>query len=339
MNSKRLTIIFTVLITIVLLALLFTQINLVDVITVIKNINPIYLVAGFILYTSSYFFRAWRFYILLNKEVSIKDLFNIGCVHNMINNLLPARTGELSYIYLLKNVNDRTTGEGVATLVVARIFDFMVISVFFIFSLFINRNVPSGLMDFLWIGIVFFVIMIIFILSILFSSGAILTQIKKFFGLFHIETTSFGFYFIQKSEESINCINAYKTAKTKIMGKCLILSILIWSSIYSMTFLLMYAMNFKLSFSLILLGSTFAIFSTILPIQGIGGFGTTESAWAIGFILLGISKQDAINSGFGYHIIVLIFTIIMGSLGIFLLKKKRLQSFLQYIRFKKHQLG
>ena len=101
MDCKVLTKIFAVLITIVLLFLLSSQINPDDVIITLKNINPLFLIAGFILYTGGLtVLRTWRFHILLNKEVSVKDLFPITCVVNMMNNLLPARTGELSYIYL-----------------------------------------------------------------------------------------------------------------------------------------------------------------------------------------------------------------------------------------------
>jgi uncharacterized membrane protein YbhN (UPF0104 family) len=48
MISKIPVKIAAVLITVVLLVLLFTQINLEDVVTTLKNINPGYLIAGFL---------------------------------------------------------------------------------------------------------------------------------------------------------------------------------------------------------------------------------------------------------------------------------------------------
>jgi len=91
---KHLTLakIATGLITVALLAILLSQINVRDVVTTLSSISPVYLVVGFFLYACSYFFRTLRFWILLNKEVGIRDLFKIVCVHNMMNNLLPART-------------------------------------------------------------------------------------------------------------------------------------------------------------------------------------------------------------------------------------------------------
>jgi conserved hypothetical protein len=314
-----------ILITIILVALLFTQVSLKVVLTTLLQSNPVYLLAGFILYLSSYLFRSWRFHILLNNEVGIKDLFHIECVHNMMNNLLPARTGELSYIYLLKKNNCRTTGDGLATLVVARIFDFIIISALFLSALFLYHDISSGLMKYLWLVFLFFVIMLVLILALIFSGNWTQSVIKNFCIKIHIGDTSVGQLLLQKSEETIQCVSRIfgnKMSFIPVFMRCLILTAFIWASLYLMIFVLMYAMGFTLSFPLVLLGSTFAIFSTVLPIQGIGGFGTTESAWVIGFVILGVSGDIAINSGFGYHILVLIFTVILGGFGFFILRKK-----------------
>lgn len=87
-----------IVITVVLVALLLSQISIGDVAKTLTSIESIYLVIGFILYLCSYFFRALRFHILLNNKDSIKHLFSIVCAHNMANNILPARTGEVFVI-------------------------------------------------------------------------------------------------------------------------------------------------------------------------------------------------------------------------------------------------
>jgi uncharacterized protein (TIRG00374 family) len=93
MTRKTIAKISAVVITIALVAILLSQIQIADVITTLASINPLYLIAGFILYTCSYFFRGLRFHILLNREVGLRDLFNIVCVHNMVNNILPSLLG------------------------------------------------------------------------------------------------------------------------------------------------------------------------------------------------------------------------------------------------------
>lgn len=130
-----------VVITIALVAILLSQIQIADIIATLAGIDPLYLIAGFVLYVCSYFFIALRFHILLDGEVGLRDLFNIVCVHNMMNNILPARTGELSYIYLQKSLHNKKAGEGVATLFVTRVFDFIVFVVLtFILNTFSIRS-------------------------------------------------------------------------------------------------------------------------------------------------------------------------------------------------------
>ena len=88
MKKQTIAKILAVVVTTGLVAILLSQINLSDIVTTLTRIDPIYIIIGFTLYLSSYFFRALRFHILLNNKVSIKHLFSIVCVHNMANNIL-----------------------------------------------------------------------------------------------------------------------------------------------------------------------------------------------------------------------------------------------------------
>lgn len=93
--------------TIALVVILLSQIKIADIIITLAGIDPLYLIAGFVLYVCSYLFRALRFHILLNKEVGLRDLFNIVCVHNMVNNILFLPPG-----FDILRVRDITEREG-----------------------------------------------------------------------------------------------------------------------------------------------------------------------------------------------------------------------------------
>lgn len=58
-----------------------------------------------------------------------------------------------------------------------------------------------------------------------------------------------------------------------------------------------------LPFWKVLLGIAGAELSATLPIHGIAGFGTYETAWALGFSRLGLSSRVAILSGFATHLL------------------------------------
>ena len=97
-------------------------------------------------------------------------------------------------------------------------------------------------------------------------------------------------------------------------------SILIWSFKYYMFYTLLRGMNVDLVLTLVVLGSTISEFADVLPIPSLGAFGIYEGAWAMAFIPLGISKEMAISTGFGIHIIVTIYFLILGCYGFLTIK-------------------
>jgi len=309
-----------VIITITFVAILLSQIEVSNVITTLAGIDPLYLIAGFVLYVCSYFFRTLRFHILLNREVRIKDLFNIVCVHNIANNILPARTGELSYIYLLKKLHNKKTGEGVATLMVARVFDFITISCLFSISALIIQDLPEMIVKVVWVIALFMILIVIFLIILLYFGILFLNLAKKFFRIFNSEKKQIIDYLLRKGEETVESFERIKSSGRVI--EIIIVSMGIWLSLYSVNYILVTAMNINLSFFMVLLASTFSIFTTILPIQGIGGFGTLEGGWAVGFITVGLTKEIAISSGFAYHVIVYLYFLVLGCIGLLSIKIK-----------------
>jgi glycosyltransferase 2 family protein len=304
-----------ILITILLIAILITQISLNDVIATLTQINPFCLLAAFGLYICTYFFRAWRFHILLNKEVSIKDLFHIEGVHNMMNYLLPARTGELSYVYLLKTEQNKTTAEGLASLIIARIFDFIIISILFLLFFLFVHDLPPAVIAAVFLGILVLFLMVSFLFGLLFYGNAFLKIQKEFAYYLNFGTIPVGDYITKKSEEIIDCFEKFKTDRSEIHISVIILSTGIWVMSYSVYYLIAISMHIPSDTIQILFAVSFAVFSTVLPIQGIGGFGTMEGGWALGFISVGLSKEVAINTGFGFHLVLLAFCISLGISG------------------------
>jgi hypothetical protein len=119
-----------------------------DVVEILTKINPAYLVIGF---------------ILLNREVSITELFSIVSIHNMALNIFPARSGELSYIYLLKKRHDKNVGEGAASLLAVMMFDIISISIIFFALALLAHDIP----DFMVKAIPIVGFLLLFIVSIL----------------------------------------------------------------------------------------------------------------------------------------------------------------------------
>jgi uncharacterized protein (TIRG00374 family) len=319
MKKQTIAIFIAVIVTIVLIALLLSQIDIRDVIDTLADIEPLYLVIGFGLYVLSYFFRALRFYILLKREAEIKDLFKIVCVHNMINNILPFRTGELSYIYLLKKLHNKKVGEGIATLIVARIFDFIIIALLFFTAVLISfQGLPSIVNKILWIITIFLISIVALLIILVYFGKKFIVKIKNIFIRFGVINSSILVYLLRKGDETIESFGTIKSKSTFII--CAMTSIGVWLSVYLMTQVLLNAMNVQMDIKYVIIASTIPIFSVLLPIQGIAGFGTLESAWTISLMSFGVSKEMSILAGFSLHIISIVYFTVLG--GVYYLKLK-----------------
>jgi hypothetical protein len=121
---------------------------------------------------------------------------------------------------------------------------------------------------------------------------------------------------IHKLRLTIDELNKIKARK--IGWPLFILSLGIRLAKYSALYFLLYALlrshGFSLeslSFSKTILGITGAELTSALPIKGIGGFGTWESAWALTLMLMGFEKRIAILSS-GVHLITNLFEYALG---------------------------
>lgn len=321
MKRKIYSIFMAIILTIALLAILFSQIELSDVIKILAQIKPIYLIAGFILYTASYVLRAWRLHILLNKEVGLKELFSIVCIHNAALNVFPARSGELSYIYLLNKRHKRTAGEGAASLITIRIMDIITISLFFFISIIITQDLPVILMNATKITGIFLFFIVLFILIFISNCDRfvyLLRNISIYLKLNKKKSVNYIFNKLNEMSET------FKKLTPRLFIESMIISFFIWILLYSVLYAMLEAMGIKVALPLFLLASTFFLMTSIIPVQGIGGFGTMEGGWAISFIAVGMTKDVAISSGIIMHIISIIYLILLFIIGFAGLHEKQI---------------
>ena len=311
--KKVLVKISAVVITISLVAILLSQISINDVVKTLTSIDPIYLVIGFILYLCSYFFRALRFHILLNHKVSIKRLFLIICVHNMANMIMPARTGEVSYVYLAKKLHSISVGEGVASLLVARVFDFLSISLFFLVSALCIVSLPGIISKAVWVIVGGVVAIILLLILLLYFGEKFINAIRRTAVILNVERFKAIQYLLQVVTETAQSFKAIKSRRVVVGTQAI--SIGLWLIMFLANYFLIYAFGIDLPFFEIIIIASFLVLLPLLPFYGMGGFGTTEAMSAGVMILFGVLKEQAIVASFGLHIIMLIYVLVLGVYG------------------------
>ncbi|MFZ5559789.1 MAG: lysylphosphatidylglycerol synthase transmembrane domain-containing protein [Patescibacteria group bacterium] len=310
--------IIALIITIILVSILISQINLNDVYLIIKNLKPVYFIFAFLIFILSNIFRAIRFRFLLQKPIGFLSLFKITSIGIMVNQILPARAGELSYPYLFKKTHNISLEEGFSLLISTRIFDLLVIVILFLLSLFLVIRDGIVKVKILILGIIALVITILIALILLFAGNWILRQIRKIAG----KKLNYKFVksFYNGLGKIINNLSAIKSPK--LFFPLILFSVFIWLTMYFLNYILVRSLGLEFGFFENVFVATFCLITSVLPIHGFIGLGTTEGSWAIGMLLLGYSKGIAITSGFGIHIINLFFSLIVAVFSFLTIKFK-----------------
>ncbi|MFN2143410.1 MAG: lysylphosphatidylglycerol synthase transmembrane domain-containing protein [Candidatus Promineifilaceae bacterium] len=98
----------------------------------IRHANYIWLVPSVLVYFAAVVVRTWRWGFMLRplKKVSVPRLFPVVVIGYMGNNIFPFRAGELLRSYVLRQREAIAISSSLATVVVERVFDGLVMLVF-----------------------------------------------------------------------------------------------------------------------------------------------------------------------------------------------------------------
>ncbi len=156
----------------------FRKINYAELWAFLKESVLWWLIPGLVIYFIGMLVRSWRWKYLLNplKKVSTTKLLPIIFIGYMGNNVFPLRMGEILRSLVLKRREDVSISGSLATIVVERIFDAVVIVGFVLLNLgelssLAGMSQLSGLAT--WAVVIFVLGLGVFILIALFPKPAI----------------------------------------------------------------------------------------------------------------------------------------------------------------------
>ncbi len=303
-SLKRL--IFSILITVAIVFVLFTQISLKDLYILLKNIDPLWTVSASAGYFLATLFRALRYKRLIHsRDIPLSDLFRISAYYNLSLMILPSKLGELSYPYLLNRISGMSMTEGLASLIASRVYDFFIILMIFLFA-------SIGFQGFFKIHQVYIVLLSASLIGLtllaFFHMADLLNLVSKMMGrtsLWIGSKNSHPFQWSQrKIHEMAEDFYAIKARRTYL--SVALTSLISWILIFWTFYSLMRGFKIEISFLKVVFGSTLAIITNALPVSGLGNWGTLEAGWTAGFLIIGLPKEQAIASGFGVHIVIFI---------------------------------
>jgi len=166
-----------VLISIVFLYLTLRGLKLGDFLQAVKSANYWWILPGVAVFFVGMWVRAWRWHYLLRpvKKIPTRTMFPVTCIGYMGNNIYPARAGEVLRAVILKRKEGAPISASLATVIVERIFDGMVMLAFVFINLpeLANLTSTSGLVgnikEVALLGTGFFIgALVIFLLAAMF---------------------------------------------------------------------------------------------------------------------------------------------------------------------------
>ncbi len=312
--KKYLARLFPVGVGLILILWLLSQVDVDEAARIIRQLPPSLLLLGMASYFAGFLLRALRFRLLLSRDQPLRHLVPIVLVHYAALNIIPARLGELSYIILLKQVNQVSTGLSVSNLLVARVFDQMTISLLFLISTaFLDFSSP-------WLNTLTLIVSAVLLatcvlLALLFAYKTRYVQwFQALVRLLKLER----FRLTQKiARELGEVVNALATLQfTANLITVFAVSCGIWVCIFATNYFMLHAFQVRLSYQEIVFTSTCIIMMRLLPLQLVSGFGIHETTWVFLAEALNVPRQFAITAAFGSHIIATLFLLCFGLCGL-----------------------
>ena len=306
----RKKIILGIIISGILIYFLLTLTNPSEIVTVFYRISFSHLIIGFILYVLIMIFRTIRFNFILETKLKLRQLFNIIAIHNLMINVIPMRLGEFSYVYLMKKKGVHIS-KGLSQLLIVRVYDVIAISVIFIISSFFVKDTPLIVKYYVKISTAFLILLLLGFFALLMFDKKVVKILKKL-------NPAKKLAIIEKLFVTIEDLikNFKKSLKMKTSITLLFYSFLIWVGNYLMTYYLIHGLGLSFNFWEVSLIFTFLIILIMLPISTFSGFGVWEGGLTGAFTAFGITLEKAVATSFAYHIISILFFLILGFFGI-----------------------
>jgi len=262
-------------------------------------------------------FRAFR---LRNtpdfSNVNPLTLFSIVAIHSFWNNILPARSGELSFLYLTKKHFHMEIGHSAGILIAVRLYDFLMTSIIFVFAVFFFWYELNNSTLLIAVALLIFAIIILLLWNLTHLVQYLIRVIRKigFLTLVKDKILHQLSHFLHSTTRMGNVrTHAYLILSTLF---CSLLSIFIFQMV-------MISLNIHCSITATIVGSSFALFASMLPLSAPGNTGLLDAGWVLGFLFVGLDKNSAVLSAIVMHSMLIISASFVGLLGYLFLSIKK----------------
>ena len=260
--------------------------------------------------------KALRFRALLNLDSSVYRIFPILALHTFWGNILPMRTGDVSYVYLMQRRQKVEATQGIASLLVASLIDLiLLIGLVIATAWFLRdglRDTFSGtvlyLMPFLIGSVLISVVVFVSVAPNVCMKFADLCAAP----LLRLEQRPVS-WVVNNGLRVLQELTAFRSNRRFL--EVWLYSVLCLVIRFGFQCYLVVEMGVDVPIMQVLFALAFTNVFNLLPVQTVGNFGTTEFPFVWLLTHFGTSVETATVTGFSLHILILIYCLPLGMYG------------------------
>lgn len=296
---------------ILILYLLISDIQVEQTVLMLSTVSLDTLLILLLLLLVSNILRAQRLRCVYGaRGLSFFFSLSIVFMSNFLSSLLPARLGDFSYPWFLKQGLQVRYSDGVSTLVLLRLFDLLSLGILFALSL-AAMPLGSRLQVDLWM------------LAVLLLAGATLLVGIALYAPRRIRLPIEASETQKKGLKTRGLILLRKvlvalrrTESTSTVVSIGLTSLGVWLSNYFFGLVFVHRLSIVQELGKAFFALNLSNLASILPVQSIAGLGTFEGVWTAAFTLIGVPRQEAFLSGLLLHIIRFTYSFGLALLGL-----------------------
>ena len=271
----------------------------------VRQANYWWLLPGIAVYFVGVWVRAWRWHYLLRpiKKIPTATMFPISTIGYMGNNIYPARAGEVLRAVILKRKEGVSVSASLATIIVERIFD-GVVMLAFVFVNFPELAKLTGSSGFVGniqqVAIVgtgiFLGALIVFLLAAMFPQA---TEKVGLWVIFHLTPQRLHTRLISISKRFLDGLASLRSPLNVLM--VFFTSVIIWLLETGKYWFVMHAFDFRVSFFALMLLNGIANLATTIP-SAPGYIGTWEAVTKAVLVAFLVEPETALGYAVVLHV-------------------------------------
>lgn len=316
--------VFSLALTVAVFAYLFTHITWAEVVGLIVNINQPLLVAFLALSTAMQVVRTLRYRVILNsvgQHPGFFRLFLVVLVRGFCVDLLPARAGELVYIYILRVRLGLDLGAATASFALAFLFDMTALTPLILLALFlVGSGISMSPVVLAGAGIALFAVAValIYVFPSALKLAFRITGRLKFIAA---RLRRWLLRLIASTHRQVRRTQQ-RGVYLPVFGYSVLVRIFKYTGLYVLLLALLAPQGYTtgdLPFAKVFLGLVAAEMTASLPISGIGGFGAYQGMWSFVFTVLGFPADLAKVTSVSHHVFSQVYAYSLGLAALLLL--------------------